>query len=44
MAIALAPHGVNVNLPQAALFLASDAAQPMHGSVMIMDQGVTAGY
>jgi NAD(P)-dependent dehydrogenase (short-subunit alcohol dehydrogenase family) len=28
----------------AALFLASDDAQSMHGSVVLMDQGITAGY
>lgn len=87
MAVALAPHGINVKtiapgnvetpmnedirtlpefaasrdliaertpskrlfadrheIAEAALFLASDAAQSMYGSVMIMDQGVTAGY
>jgi 3-oxoacyl-[acyl-carrier protein] reductase len=87
MAVALAPHGVNVNtiapgnvetpmnedirtlpefapnwaliaertpakrlfahrdeIAEAALFLASDAAMSMHGAVMVMDNGVTAGY
>jgi len=28
----------------AALFLASDDARSMHGSVVLMDQGITAGY
>ena len=87
MAVALAPHGVNINaiapgntetpmnvhirtepehadtretiagrtpskrlfadpyeIAGAALFLASDDAKAMFGSVVIMDQGITAGY
>jgi 3-oxoacyl-[acyl-carrier protein] reductase len=87
LAVALAPHGVNVNViapgntetpmnehirnaPEnaairatiaertpskrlfadpneiagAALFLASDDAQSMYGSMVLMDQGITAGY
>lgn len=87
MAVALGPHGINVNViapgntetpmnahvrnePEyaemrkviaertlterlfadpngiagAALFLASDDAESMHGAVMLMDQGITAGY
>jgi len=87
MAVALGPHGINVNViapgntetpmnahvrnePEyeamrkviaertlterlfadpngiagAALFLASNDAEAMHGAVMLMDQGITAGY
>jgi 3-oxoacyl-[acyl-carrier protein] reductase len=87
MAVAMAPHGINVNtiapgnvetpmnedirtlpefaanraliaertpakglfadreeIAEAALFLASEAAISMHGAVMVIDNGVTAGY
>jgi len=36
--------GSRALIADAALFLASDAVQSMYGSVMIMDQDVTAGY
>ena len=45
---AITPSGNVFSLPEeiaaAALFLASPSARPMHGSVMVIDEGISTGF